>query len=187
MEDVPVAELKPRTPCGDPLAVAHGDIRLEEIDVGQMTLLSVLGSSDPLSAALEAAHGMGFPAPNRTSGKAGARCVWFGRNQALLIGPAADATLARHAALVDQSDAWCAVSLTGASSEDVLARLVPLDLRAGRFKRGHTARSQLGHMQASITRTGTDSFMILVFRSMAASLIQELSHAMQAVAARRGR
>ncbi len=102
-----------------------------------------------------------------------------------MIGIAPDASLGQHAAVVDQSDAWCAVSLSGGTAEDVLARLVPVDLRRAQFKRGHTVRTQVGHMMTSVTRTGPDSFMILVFRSMAVTLIHELKQAMQFVAARR--
>ena len=39
-------------------------------------------------------------------------------------------------------------------------------------------------MMASITRLGADDFQIMVFRSMAATLVGELKTAMEAVAAR---
>lgn len=180
-----MAELKARTPCGDLLPLTLGEATLEELDLGHVTSVMGFGDEASVSKALEAAHGVAFPKPNRTTGKDGTRCIWFGRNQALLIGPEPEAPLTEQAALVDQSDGWCAVSLSGSASEDVLARLVPVDLRAGHFKRGHTARTQLGHMMASVTRTGANSFMILVFRSMAATLVHELGTAMQAVASRR--
>jgi heterotetrameric sarcosine oxidase gamma subunit len=180
-----VAELKARTACGDELPLEIGSAQLAELDLGPVTSVMVWGSEKELSAAMKSAHGVAFPKPNRSSGKDATRCIWFGRNQALLMGTAADATLGQHAAIVDQSDAWCAVSLSGEASEDVLARLVPVDLRRAQFKRGHTVRTQVGHLMASVTRTGPESFMILVFRSMAATLIHELKQAMQSVAARR--
>ncbi len=182
---MPVAELKARTACEDALPIKVGAAQLEELDLGSVTSIMVLGQEADLSAAMEAAHGIAFPKPNRSSGKDANRCVWVGRDQALLIGAAPDATLDTHAAVVDQSDAWCAVSLSGAPSEDILARLVPVDMRRAQFKRGHTVRTQVGHMMASVTRTGADSFMILVFRSMAITLIHELEQAMQSVASRR--
>jgi len=131
-----------------------------------------------------AAYGLGVPKPNRVLSKGGVRAVWFGRNQLLLMGVDPDAGLAAHAALVDQSDGWCAVALEGAGSVDVLARLVPVDLRAGVFKGGHCVKTQLAHMNVSITRTGAEGFMILVFRSMASTLMHELERAMRGVAAR---
>lgn len=101
-----------------------------------------------------------------------------------MVGKALDATLARHAALTDQSDGWAVFSLQGQGVEDVLARLTPLDLNRGVFKRGHAARSLLGHMSAIFLRTGENAFQIMVFRSMARTAVHELEVAMKAVAAR---
>ena len=179
-----MAELKARTACGDELPLEMGSTQLAELDLGPVASIMVWGSEKELSEAMKTAHGVAFPKPNRSSGNDATRCIWFGRNQALLIGAAADAGLRKYAAIVDQSDAWCAVSLSGETSEAVLARLVPVDLRRAQFNRGHTVRTQVGHMMASVTRTGPDSFMVLVFRSMAATLIHELKQAMQSVAAR---
>ena len=94
------------------------------------------------------------------------------------------AELVAEGALTDQSDAWAVLRLSGAASEDVLARLVPVDLRGSKFKRGHTARSQLQHMMVSVTRTGTTAFDIMVMRSFAATADHELSVAMKFVASR---
>jgi len=85
---------------------------------------------------------------------------------------------------VDQSDAWCTVEIAGKSVEDVLARLVPVDLRAATFKRSHTAKTLLGQMTASVSRTGDDAFEIMVFRSMAETLVEELTRAASGLAAR---
>lgn len=179
-----MVELLQRTPAQGLLPLEIGQARLEEAELGHLTSLSAFEGRD-MAEALEAAHGMAWPAPNRATGKAGARCIWFGLRETLLAGPAPDASLAKAGALVDQSDAWCAVTLEGEATEAVLARLVPVDLRAAHFKRGHTARTQLYHMNASITRIGPQKFLILVFRSMAATLVHDLKQAMAAVAARR--
>ncbi|MDZ7708965.1 MAG: hypothetical protein U5K36_01705 [Roseovarius sp.] len=85
---------------------------------------------------------------------AGCRALWFDHAHVMLMGPAPDPGLAEVAALVDQSDAWAVVRLDGDDAADVLARLTPLDLRKEHFKRGHTARSELAHMPAAITRIG---------------------------------
>nr|WP_239032540.1 sarcosine oxidase subunit gamma [Leisingera sp. MMG026] len=156
----------------------------EEHPGAMWTVAPFKGQQEALSKALETAHGMAFPAVNRATGKAGSRAVWFGRGMALLMGLAPDAKLAKHAALTDQSDAWAVVRLEGAGAEDVLARLVPVDLRSQVFKRGHTARTELKHMMASVTRTGPQAFQIMVFRSMAKTLVHDLKTAMEAVAAR---
>lgn len=180
-----MAELIARTPCEGLLPLTVGSVTLTQEAPGAMTSVAPLrGREAALETALQSAHGVGVPAPNRAVGKAGARMVWFGRGQAMLIGPAADAGLSAHAALTDQSDAWAVVRLEGERAEDVLARLVPIDLRRAVFKRGHTARTDLAHMSASVTRVGDRAFQVMVFRSMAATLVHDLKTAMEAVAAR---
>nr|WP_275116122.1 sarcosine oxidase subunit gamma family protein [Aliiroseovarius subalbicans] len=162
--------------------ISVGDAALREVDPGVITSLSPLAGGDV--GALKAAHGMAFPAPGRASGKAGARAVWSGRGQAFLIGPAPDAALKAHFAMTDQSDGWAVLGLEGTAAREVLARLCPLDLRPDRFKRGHTARTLIGHMTGSVTRVGADSFDLMVFRSMAQTAVHEIEEAMKSVAAR---
>lgn len=180
-----MADLIAKSPCAGLLPVSHGAVTLSELDMTTLTSLAPFkGQEEALSAALKAAHGMEFPAINRATGKEGARAVWFGQGQAMLIGPAPDAALGKHAAVTDQSDAWALVRLEGEGSEDVLARLVPVDMRRVAFKRGHTARTQLQHMMVSVTRTGDNAFLILAFRSMAKTLVHDLETAMRGVAGR---
>ncbi|WP_246455410.1 sarcosine oxidase subunit gamma [Sulfitobacter aestuariivivens] len=161
-----------------------GSVTVVEADLGVLTSLSPVGDGKDFAAALKAAHGLGAPKPGRATGRDGQRCLWFARSEVLLAGPVPDKTLEAHAAVVDQSDGWACVTLSGAGAVDVLARLVPVDFRESIFKRGHTARTLVQHMSASITRTGADTFLILVFRSMAGTLVHELKVAMEAVASR---
>ncbi len=179
------------SPCAGLLPLQIGALTLSEDDPGHLTALApYLGRAEALGTALKAAHGVALPAANRitskdgTTGKDGARVLWFGRAHYLLMGPAPDPALADHAALTDISDAWAVVGLDGAGAADVLARLTPIDLRPGQFEQGHTARTELMHMHAAITRLGDTSFQIMVFRSMAQTLAQDLGAAMQGVAAR---
>ena len=168
--------------------VRTGALSLTGPELGALTSVSPRrGAEFALKDALQHAHGLGWPAPNRSTGNHGARLVWFGHAHALLIGPQPAPQLADHAALTDQSDAWVALQLAGAGGEDVLARLVPVDLRAAPFPPGHTARTLLGHANVSITRTGENCFLILGFRSMAKTLVHELEIAMAAVTARKAR
>lgn len=180
-----MAELRARTPCEGLLPVEIGALALTEVDPGRMTSISPRrGAEEALSQALKAAHGVTLPASGRSTGRGGARALWFGRGQVLLMGPEPDAALSRHAALTDQSDGWAVVRLEGHLAEDALARLVPLDLRQAVFKRNHMARTQLMHMACSITRISDSAFQIMVFRSMAGSAVHDLTGAMRAVAAR---
>ncbi|MFP4274031.1 MAG: sarcosine oxidase subunit gamma [Paracoccaceae bacterium] len=180
-----MVELVAQSPCAGLLPLRIGGATLLEEDPGHLTaLLPAPGAEDSLSRALKAAHGVDWPAPGRMETAEGAAALWFGHAQALLIGPAPDPSLSTHAALVDQSDAWAVVRLEGAGAENVLARLVPLDLRAAAFPPGSTARSLLGHMTASVTRLPQGGFRLMVFRSMARTLVHDLHRAMDGVAAR---
>ena len=181
-----MVELVAKSACAGLVPLQIGEVALTEEVPGALTsLMPWRGQEAALGAALDSAHGLALPAPGRSTGKDGARLIWFGKGQYLLIGPAPDPALAAHAALTDQSDAWAVVRLEGAGAEDVLARLVPVDLRRAGFKRGHTVRSALQHMMTSITRLGPQAFQVMVFRSMAQTLVHDLKTAMEAVAARR--
>lgn len=170
-----------KTACDGLLPVSHGALTLSEAVPQAITSVApYAGQEAAVSDALKQAMGAGFPAPNRSLGKAGARVVWSGIGQALVLGaPVAP----KGAAVTDQSDAWACLVLEGDGAADVLARLTPLDLRDSAFKRGHAARSLLGHMTCLFVRTGAVRFEMLVFRSMAKTAVHELSRAMQSLTA----
>lgn len=177
-----MAKLIAQTPCQGLLPRQIGDCLLSEVTPAALTWISVsAGRSRAVSKALKDSCGLAFPAPNRATGKEGARCLWFAGGQAMLVGEAPPAI--PGAVLCDQSDGWAVMRLKGASALQVLARLVPVDLRPVTFKRNHTARTLLGHMPVSLTRTGADAFDILVFRSMAFTAVHEITAAMQSVSA----
>jgi heterotetrameric sarcosine oxidase gamma subunit len=179
-----VVELVAKTPCAGHVPVTVGGLTLSEAAPACITSVAPYkGAEATLSAAMDAAHGMAFPAPGRTTGKAALKAVWTGRGQCFLIGDApADASLAAHAALTDQSDGWAVLHLDGEAAEAVMARLTPLDLRASVFKRGHTARSEVAHMMAVVTRTAK-GFEIMVMRSFARTAVHHIHDAMASVAA----
>jgi heterotetrameric sarcosine oxidase gamma subunit len=179
-----VAELKAQNPFADLLPMKIGGVSVDARGLGHLTVLGDLGNRAALAEALEQAHGLTLPEPLRSTENGVARCIWFGRNEVLLIGPPPDAALVKAAAVVDVSDGWAAVQLSGAEAEEVLARLVPVDVRASVFERGHTLRSQLREIPVSLTRS-EGGFLLLVPRSMAATGVQELRRAMEAVASRR--
>lgn len=179
-----MAELIAKTPLDDMAPLTIGACTATEVDLGTLTSIAPYAGTK-MSEPFKAAHGMAWPAPNRATGKDGARAIWFGRDMVLLAGPEPSAKLAKYAALTDQSDAWAAVTLAGETAEEVLARLVPIDLSVVAFKRGHSARTQIQHMTGSITRIGNDTFLLMVFRSMAGTLLHDLQRAMASVAAHR--
>ena len=180
-----MADLIAKFVCADLLPLDIGGLSLTEVIGDHVTVIAPFKNQHKaVSDLVQKTHGTALPAVNRASGKDGGRAIWFSQGQWVVMGPVVDPKLAKIAAVVDQSDAWAIVRLEGADAEDVLARLVPVNMRRSAFKRGHTMRSSLYHMMASITRVGNNTFQIMVFRSMAETLVHDLRVAMQSVTAR---
>jgi len=173
-----VAKLIALTPCADLLPLTHGGITVTEVLAARLTSVApYAGQSKAVSAQMQAEVGAGLSAINRRSGAV----TWFGHGTWLVAG---DVALEDVAAVTDQSDAWAIVAVSGAGVEDVLARLVPVDLRESVFKKNHVTKTMLGHMSVTIVRTGADAFEIMVMRSMAQTLVHDLDVAMRSVALR---
>ena len=173
-----MAKLISKTPCADLVPLSIGGLQLVEVVPDQLLSISPFaGQEGAVSAKLKDQIGTALPKINRRH----KTVQWFGHGIWLTT---VDVNLGDLAAVTDQSDAWAVVALSGAGGEDVLARLVPVDLRAAQFKTGHTARTMLGHMSVAISRTGAEVFEIIAIRSMAKTLIHELETAMRSVAAR---
>ncbi len=178
-----MADLIATSACAGRLPKTIGDVTLTEIVFGAITSVAPLkGQEEAVSDALKAQIGAALPKPNRSTGKAAARAVFFGRGQTMVLGP----RLAHieGAVMTDQTDAWAAVELDGPSARDVLVRLVSVDLRPDVFKQGHAARTPIIHMPGLVLRTGADRYLLMTFRSMAGTLVHDLETAMEGVAAR---
>ncbi|WP_137703102.1 sarcosine oxidase subunit gamma [Marimonas lutisalis] len=178
-----MTDLLAKSPCDGLLPLTIGSVTVTEIAFDAITSLAPFkGQESAVSDALKVQMGAAFPKPNRTTGKAHARAVWSGVGQALVLGP--PLAPIPGAAMTDQTDAWTCVALEGDGARDVLARLTPLDLRPSVFKQGHAARTEIAHMGGVLMRTGENRYGLMVFRSMAATLVHDLEIAMQSVAAR---
>jgi heterotetrameric sarcosine oxidase gamma subunit len=165
--------------------VTIGQVTLGTLALPRITSVAPFQGQDKALAKVLKPMGLSFPAPNRSVTKGDATLIWTGRGQAFLIGPD-PAPLAGLAALTDQTDGWAALTLQGPHATDVLARLIPLDLRPAAYPTGQTARTALNHMNAVLWRTSPYSFTLMVFRSMAQTAWHEIESAMHGVAARTG-
>lgn len=178
-----MVKLIAKTAFGNQLPVSVGRCTLGALLPAAITSIAPQsGQERAVSEALKNSYGLAFPAPNRATVKAGTRCVWFGPGLAMLMGPVPKPI--NGASLTDQTDGWAVMQLQGDACVDVLASLVPVDLRPAVFKRGHTARTTLFHMPLSVTRTGASSFDLMVFRSMASTAVDEILTAMATSAAK---
>jgi sarcosine oxidase subunit gamma len=175
-------KLEARSACAGLLPLKIGKVRAEEIVFEAVTSVALLaGKEAAVSKALKKQMGAELPAVGTTTGEAHKRIVWAGQEQFFVLGVALEPI--NGAAMTEQTDAWASAVLDGPGSRDVLARLVPIDLRDAAFPEGKAARTLLGHMQAVLMRTGPERYGIMVFRSMAKTFVHELKEAMETVAA----
>lgn len=175
-----MVDLVAKPPCDGLLPLDKAGLRLVEPAPQRLTSIAPLRGQE---TAVAEALGVTLPAPGQSAQAGGVDLVWFGMGTYLALGDL-KADLSGKAALTDQSDAWTVVELTGAGAEDVLARLAPVDFRLSQFPVGATARTEIAHMMGSITRLAQDRFRVMVFRSMAKTLVHDFTLAMEAVGAR---
>lgn len=176
-----MARLLERTPCeGLGLPLEIGAARLSEAEPGPVASIAPFAGR---AGEVEARLGAPLPPPGRVVPVEGGRLLWAGPGRAWLLGRAAP-DLSGLAAVVEQGDGIACVLLEGEAAREVLARLVPLDLRDRAFPEGVTARTLLNHMAVTLTRVAPDAWEVLAMRSMAATLVRELAEAMRHVAAR---
>jgi sarcosine oxidase subunit gamma len=178
-----VADLIATSPLEGRAPLALGGCTLSEASPGRITSVAPFRGRQKAFARALKAMGLAFPEPGRIVVSGSAQLVWTGREQAFLIG-ADPAGLAPHAALTDQTDGWAALRLEGPGAEAVLARIVPVDVRAAAFPPGRSARVPFNHMSSVLMRTAAEAFEVLVFRSMARTAWHEAEAAMTALAAR---
>lgn len=168
-----VIDLKAKSACAGLLPVTFGTVVLVEVEARTMWSVSPFkGREDDCISALESA-GIAWP----DDGTCKKTAAWFGLDQVMIF---ADSLPDLPAAVTDQSDAWATVAVMG-DAQSVLARLVPVDLR---LPEGAVIRTLVGHMAAHITCRADDHFEIMVMRSMAQTLVHDLTVAAQAVTAR---
>lgn len=77
--------------------------------------------------------------------------------------------------VVDQSHGRVRIRLRGPRVEHVLAKGTAVDTVIGAFTIGHAATTLFGHIGVHLTRTGADTFEILVLRGFAESLWDDLA------------
>jgi sarcosine oxidase gamma subunit len=127
-----VPEIIAKLPLGA-APVTHGSVTLAEWALPRITSVMPFQGQDKAVAKALKSMGLAFPLPGDVAvSKGTGRLIWTGRNQAFLL-DADPGPLQGSAALTDQTDGWCGLVLTGAGAVDVLARLVPVDLRPSAF------------------------------------------------------
>lgn len=84
------------------------------------------------------------------------------------------ATLAPFGDVVEQSHGRVRIEIVGENATAVLAKGTAVDLSLTAFPIGYATSTLVGHINAHLTRTGADAFEVLVLRSFAESLWEQL-------------
>ncbi|MCB1464492.1 MAG: hypothetical protein KDJ90_19220 [Nitratireductor sp.] len=169
--------------AGEPLAESWPEFSIAELAGLSVWWLSVrAGGEDALSKACEKQFGAGLPQARRyAEGEKGVRIAWAGERQYFVTGmqDAVPGAIERAGRVVDQSDGWLAIRITGGKSREVMEKLCGIDLHASVFPGGSAARAPVEGMIALIVceddTNGT--FMILFQRSSARSFLEHVRHA----------
>ena len=172
--------LTPTAPVGG-LPVRHGAMTLSLADPGPVfSVAPFRGQEEAVSSALQAAIGSGLTPVGQVVQAGAVSVLWFGRDLWLVTG--AEVPALPGAAVTDQTDGWIALDLTGPRGAEVMARLVPVDLRDAAVPEGTVVRTVMHEMSVAVIRTGPEVLRIMAFRSMAKTLVHAVSEAMERVA-----
>ena len=171
MSESPVSSA---SPLPDAMArTRRGDARVVSRPAGHV--LQILGRpfGEGLEARLRALSDGGAFAV-RAAGPG----VWFlvGDAPLTVTGIAAiEGALGGLAAVVDQTHGRVRLKVEGPGASRLLATGIALDLSLAKCPPGFAAETQFGHIGVHLTRTGDERFELLVGRSFAQSLWEELT------------
>ncbi len=167
-----------KTPCAGLLPLRVGTTVLSEVALGRMWSLAPFDGRMEATAAVVKKLGLLLPDTGGMAQNGDAQIIWFGHGQWMVSGVADLPKM--PAAVTDQSDGWACVRVDG-RSRDILARLAPVDLRGCE---GRVFRTLVGHMTAVLIGRADGVIDVMVMRSMAFTLVHELTVAAKGVAAR---
>ena len=179
-----MVELSFLSATGNKLPIKIGNVSATEVNATLHLVAPFHGKSTQAATVVKREMGLDWPGVHELKHRGKSYVLWFDHSHIAVMGDAPLAKLAQVAAVTDVSDGWCIIDVYGSDVRDVLARLTPLDIREQHFKAGMTQRSMIMHMQASISCLKKSQFRLMVFRSMARTLLHDLTTAMESVAAR---
>jgi len=159
---------------------SFGALRLTApADLTIVNIALPLGGEAAALAAIKAGYGADLPEPGASVLAGGARLIRLAPDQAFVLfthaAPDGERVVADKLGdavyLTDQSDTWCALSLTGPGARAALERICPIDLHPDAFAVGHAARTVMEHLGTIVLRTDADSYLLLSASSSAGSFL----------------
>ena len=155
-------------------AVSNGFATIREIGPLGMITLRCKPDVKALPKAIKAAVGTAVPAQRRIVVEGDRACGWMSPDEYLLVLPYAEVAAAlqaiakamgkEHHLAVDVSDARAVFRVEGAKSDQVLAKLSPVDF--SRLEPGELRRTRAAQVAAAFWKDG-DGFTVVCFRSVA--------------------
>jgi sarcosine oxidase subunit gamma len=170
----------------DGLSLQFEEIELAEVNGRALVSLAVPnGGEAALADRIKQAYGVDLPTVgNSTSSQTdNASLLGMARDQIFLLfdDPSGDPVahveklIGESAYLVDQSDSWVILAISGSQARTALERICPIDLSPRKFTIGHVARTVMEHHAGIVMRTDADRYLLLSPRSSAKSF----AHAVQ--------
>ena len=165
-----------------PVAAAHPQAEARPVAPLATVLVSAWrGQETALAGAVRAACGLDLPPAGRWTEAGGLTAIWTAPGQWWLQRPGRHdlmgelATLAAHAALIDQSDARATLRLCGPGARRILMSLLPLDLHPAAFAPGQAASTLAAHLTVALRQVDdAPSYDLSCLRSYAGSLWRAL-------------
>ncbi|MFD0858981.1 sarcosine oxidase subunit gamma [Roseovarius aquimarinus] len=157
---------------------SFGDIRLSAPkDLAIVSIALPLGGEDAAKTAIKSAFGAALPDVGLSAAAKDVRLVRLGLDQAFVLmtratpdaEPHVAAKLGGAAYTTDQTDAWCALEISGPGARRALERICPVDLHPDVFAVNALARTVMEHMGAIVLRTGEEAYLLLSASSSAKS------------------
>lgn len=169
-----------------------GDIHLTAPkDLAIVSIALPVGGEDAAKAAIKTAFGTPLPEVGQSSvaDDKSTAIMRLGADQAFVLfpRPTPDAEpfiagkLKGAAYTTDQTDAWCALQISGAGARRALERICPVDLHPDAFPVNAIARTIMEHMGAIVARTGDDTYLLLSASSSAKSFLHAVEVSAQNV------
>lgn len=151
----------------------------EQVQQALVSLAIPNGGKALLSARVQQVYGVSLPETGKSSHAQtdNARLFGMARDQIFLLfdDPGGDPVahvagrLGETAYLVDQSDSWVLLSISGKDARTALERICPLDLHPDNFPVGSVARTVMEHHAGIVARTESSQYLLLSPRSSASS------------------
>ncbi len=179
---------KPMTALGG-VADAAGFATVKEIGpVGMITLRGNL-TDDGMAAAVAQVVELKIPEQRKVTSLGSEHLAWMSQDELLMVcayddvgtrlGTLQTALSDTHALAVNVSDARAVFQVMGPNVREVLAKLMPVDLRLDQFQPGDFRRTRLAQVPAAFWMPDPETAQIICFRSVAQYVFDVLNVASQ--------